>query len=421
MLEEMENFYSPEFGYKNDVLHAGNFNLQNFAQGIKTPFYLYNRQSILNFWQIIHSTLGKIENSIICYAVKANHNVEIIREFGNLGCGADCVSGGEIFRAIKAGISPEKIVFAGAAKTDEDLEYAIQNQILQINVESFSEISRINSIAKKLGKAQKIAIRICPGILASTHKNISTGGEDSKFGIEISQISNEKLVEISKLSHTKLAGFSIHIGSQLFNLAELSGAVAVISNLTQVAISLGIAIETIDVGGGFGVKYRANDEIFNFSAYLEIILKSLENLPKNIKTIFEPGRFLIANSGVLIAKLLCIKENGGKKFAILDAGMNDLARPAIYGAHHDILPIQKSKSMQIYDICGAICESTDFFARAREISQLQEGDFVAIMSSGAYGSAMSSEYNSRGIIDEYLLNLANVRQIRKRRAWEDLA
>lgn len=416
----MENFHDYSFFYKQNNMYCGSINLLNFTQNHKSPCYLYNHDAIKHYFNIINNEI-KINNKLICYAIKACSNINIIQKLSSLGCGADCVSGGEIFRSIKAGISSDKIIFSGCGKMEYDIKYAIENDILQINVESSFELESINNIAKSLGKCQNISIRIRPNTSTTTHKYISTGDKDSKFGINSNDINEDFLKHILKFKNINLIGFSMHIGSQIFKINEYKNAYYVMKNILKLAQKNGINIKTIDFGGGFGVKYKNDDETFNFQQYSSFIAEEFsEFIEQNIKIIFEPGRFLVANSGILIAQILSIKESENQKFIILNAGMNDLIRVSMYQAYHDILPIVKNDNILEYNICGTICESSDFFAKNRSIPMVKNGDFVAIMSSGAYGSSMSSEYNSRPLIAEYLIENEKINKIRKERTWQEL-
>jgi len=396
-------FYNKHFFYKNNILHCDNINLLKFNSATKTPCYIYNKNAIQEAYNHINDSITH-ENKIICYAMKACHNDNILRILKNLNSGVDCVSEGEMKKALKIGFDPNKIIFSASAKTDQSIKFSIKQDILQINVESFYEIEQIDKIAKKLNTTQKIGIRIKPNIKINTHKKISTGHSESKFGISIDQISKEKLQWIQKFRHVKLCGFSVHIGSQIFNLEEYQLAYEKLINITNIAIDMNFDIQTIDFGGGFGVQYKNKHKAFNFKEYNAIVLNVSKKLKKNnLQYIFEPGRFVIANSAILIAKVLCIKEDYHKKYAILNTGMNSMIRVALYNAYHDILPIKRSNKSDKYDICGIICESSDFFAKNRKISELKIGDLIAIMSCGAYGSSMASQYNLHKIPREIII------------------
>jgi len=354
---------------------------------------------------------------IICYAVKANSNLAILSLCAELGIGADIVSGGELFRALKAGIKPFRIVFAGVGKTEQEIEYALKNNILMFNVESEAELYKINEVAKKLKKHACVALRVNPDIDPKTHKYIATGLRTSKFGIPI-----EKAVEYYKLAKSlkniKIIGIHKHIGSQITETSAYVEALSKILSLYDKLAKYDVDIEYIDIGGGLGITYKDEEPPLpkDLANALIPLIKS-----KKGKIIVEPGRSIVGNAGILVTKVLYTKETGPKNFIIVDAGMNDLIRPSLYGSYHEILPVTPDKRQKIVaDIVGPICESGDFLAKDREIEKITPGEYLAVMSAGAYGFSMSSNYNSRPRAAEVLVKGENYGLIRKRETFKDL-
>ena len=374
-----------------------------------TPFYLYSENQIKENYIKFSNTFRKT-NPLICFAVKSNSNLSILRSLGKLGAGMDVVSGGELLKALKAGIKANKIVFSGVGKTEEELKIAINKKILLINCESESEAKIINKIAKKLNKKVSIGFRLNPNIDAKTHKKISTGKADNKFGISIKNFS-VFFKEIEKLENINLEALSVHIGSQILTDVPYKKVLSILSKLIK---NLDLKLKFVDLGGGFGINYSKKDKLINLKKYSNLVHNFSKKL--NCKIIFEPGRSIVGNSGILVTKIQYIKEGSNKKFIILDTGMNDFMRPALYDAKHNIIPVKKiNKKMRgIMEFVGPICESTCKFGKYKNYQQVSENDFVAITNVGAYGSSLSSNYNTRPLIAEILVNKNKLKFIRKK-------
>jgi diaminopimelate decarboxylase len=375
----------------------------------KTPFYLYSEKQIkenyINFAEIF-----KIVNPLVCFAAKANSNLSIMRMLGKLGSGADVVSGGELLKALKAGIKPNKIVFSGVGKTEEELKLAIKNKILLINVESESEAVLINKIGKKANKIISIGFRINPNVDAKTHKKISTGKAENKFGVSIKKFSSF-YKKINQFKNLKINAISVHIGSQILSDTPYKKTLDI---LLKVIRDLNIKLKYVDLGGGFGIKYNKKDKEVNLNNYAKLVYNFKKKLNCNI--IFEPGRSLVGNTGILVSKIQYIKKGSNKNFIIIDAGMNDFMRPALYDANHDIIPVVKTnkKSQEPVEFVGPICESSCKFVKYKKYQKIKEGDFVAITNVGAYGSSLSSNYNTKPFIAEILVSKNNFKIIRKK-------
>ena len=374
-----------------------------------TPFYLYSENQIKENYIKFSNTFRKT-NPLICFAVKSNSNLSILRSLGKLGAGMDVVSGGELLKALKAGIKANKIVFSGVGKTEEELKIAIKKKILLINCESESEAKIINKIAKKLNRKVSIGFRLNPNIDAKTHKKISTGKADNKFGISIKNFS-VFFKEIEELENISLEALSVHIGSQILTDVPYKKVLSILSKLIK---NLDLKLKFVDLGGGFGINYSKKDKLINLKKYSNLVHNFSKKL--NCKIIFEPGRSIVGNSGILVSKIQYIKEGSNKKFIILDAGMNDFMRPALYDAKHNIIPVKKiNKKMRgIMEFVGPICESTCKFGKYKNYQKVSENDFVAITNVGAYGSSLSSNYNTRPLIAEILVNKNKLKFIRKK-------
>ena len=397
------------------MANAGTINSKLIKKGIhilkknKTPFYIYSENQItFNFLKFANTF--KKTNPLICFAAKSNSNSNILKILGRLGAGADVVSGGELLKALKAGIKPNKIVFSGVGKTEEELKIAINKRILLINCESESEAKLINNLAKKLKKKVSIGFRLNPNVDAKTHKNISTGKAENKFGLSIKNF-KIFLKTINSFKNIKLEALSVHIGSQILNDAPFRKTLNVMSKLIK---ELKLNLKYVDLGGGFGINYTDKEKPINLNKYSKLV----HNFAKKLKCriIFEPGRSIIGNTGLLISKIQFIKKGTNKNFIILDAGMNDFMRPALYEAFHKIIPISKksSRMKDKIEFVGPICESTCKFGVYKNYPKVNENDFVAITNVGAYGSSLSSNYNTRPLIAEILINKNKLRYIRKK-------
>ncbi len=406
----------PIFHYKKSTLYAEDVNLNEIAHQFGTPTYIYSKTAILNNLQNFIDAFGKTRHRIF-YAVKANSNIAILQLFAKKNIGFDIVSLGELERVIKAQGDPQKIVFSGVAKTALEISRAIDVNVGCFNVESVQELERIQEIASAKNKIAAIALRINPNIDAKTHPFIATGLSENKFGISPSHLLS--LIEnIKNMSHIQLIGIACHIGSQITELTPFLTAIDYILQVIKQLKTAGFPIQHINIGGGLGVCYQ-DEEPPTIQAYVAAILKKIENT--SLEIIIEPGRSLLANAGILLTKIEYIKQNDYKYFAITDAGMNDLCRPALYNAWHNIIPVNKILSSQktLYDIVGPVCESSDFLGKNRELT-LVANDLLAILSVGAYGFCMSSNYNSRLRPAEIMIDHNTIHLIRERETIDSL-
>ena len=401
--------------YNNKKLSIEKINFQSLAKKFGTPAYCYSysklKENILNFKKNF-----KFISPLICFSVKSNNNLNIIKEIKKFGLGADVVSKGELMMALKAGVNPNKIVFSGVGKTNEEIDFAIKKKILLINAESKSEIQEIDKIAKRKKKIVSVGIRLNPNTDAKTLKQISTGKNENKFGVN-SKSFNE-LVNYCKIAkNINLKCLSVHIGSQIMDYKPYEKMLKAISNIIK---KTKYNFKYIDLGGGMGIAYNNDIKKLNYKKYNSAIKRFLKK--HNAKIIFEPGRSIIGNTATLISKIIYIKDGGAKKFIILDAAMNDLMRPALYGAVHKILPVNKSNSIskKVYEFVGPICESTDKFVTLKKFQRLKEKDFIAICDVGAYGMSLSSNYNLRPKPIELLIKGRQIKIIKKRQKYTDL-
>jgi len=401
--------------YKNNSLFFENCSAYGLAKNNKTPFYCYSKAKIIKNFKNFSKIFSKI-SPLICFSVKSNNNIFLLRELKKLGAGADVVSVGELLRALKAGINAKKIVFSGVGKTEDELRIAIQKKILLINIESESEAVLINNLSKKLSKKTSIGIRLNPNVDSNTHKKISTGRDQDKFGM-LYKDCFQLVRKIKNMKNLKLEGISVHIGSQILNVNPFRKTLLILNKLISGAK---INLKFIDLGGGMGIPYSQKQKELNLKKYANEVKKFIKN--KKIKIIFEPGRFIIGNTSVLVSKIIYIKSSNNKKFIILDAGMNNLMRPALYDSMHEIIPIKKSNNhiKGNLEFVGPICESSDRFLSKKKFSQIKEGDFVVFKNTGAYGMSMSSNYNLRPKIGEILVNGSKYKIIRKRQSLESL-
>ncbi len=406
------------FSYKQDQLFVEDVAVSNITSNIRTPFYVYSRTSIKdNFDRFTRSLKGL--NGIICYSVKANSNLSVLETIAKLKGGADVVSLGEYHRALRAGIDPKKIVFSGVGKQDFEIAETLKSSLLQFNIESISELEVINKIAISLNKQAPIAFRVNPDIDAGTHENISTGKADNKFGIPISK-AKEVYQYASKLDKIKIVGVDVHIGSQISNLNAFRQTFEHLAKLINDLKKLNVHLENIDIGGGLGIKYTDDDIEPNLHEYGTLVKQILGNL--NCRIIFEPGRYIVGNCGILVTKVLYKKKSQNKNFLITDAGMNDFSRTALYGAVHRLIPLSKEKSGQteIYDVVGPVCESTDTFLKNHIVEKVEAGDFLAFLDVGAYGAVLSSEYNTRPLVPEIMVYNKRYEIVRSRPTYEEI-
>ena len=392
---------------KSSVLHFDGKSLSEIVKNIETPFYLYSEKVLSDQYMSFIGAArdNKIPNPLVCFALKANPNPWLVGRLASLGSGADTVSGGEMKRALESGIEASKIVFSGVAKNEKEIRAALEAGILSINVESVSEMEMIAECAKELGVKAQVALRINPKVNVITHKHISTGNKSHKFGMLTSD-ARDLIKEKSLWEHVNLVGLSIHIGSQLTDLTATSQA---IKEMVALANEVPHPLKFIDVGGGLGIDYSIEDEkkVSSPQKYMAVVSEALSGLKQkdSIMTVFEPGRFIAARCGVLVSKIVRTKISEDYNFAILDAGMNDFARPAIYEAHHEIYPIEiKNDKTMKWEVVGPICETTDCFAKQRELPELKAKDYLVIADAGAYGRSMASNYNLRSIALEYAVD-----------------
>ncbi|KPJ59215.1 MAG: diaminopimelate decarboxylase [Deltaproteobacteria bacterium DG_8] len=405
-----------DFRYYQNELYCEEVPIKRIADQVDTPFYLYSNHTLENHFKVFDSAFDGIDH-LTCFSIKSNSNLAILKIFINLGGGVEVVSGGELFRALSVGVDPCRVVFSGVGKQIKELEYALEAGILMFNVESTAELITLNQLAAKLGRKAKIALRVNPHIDPQTHPYISTGLKKSKFGIEIKR-ALEDYREAKKLKHLEIMGVDCHIGSQITELQPFIETLRKVKELILTLRQENIEIKYIDLGGGLGITYQ-QEQPPHPREYASALIKEMQNL--NCILILEPGRVIVGNAGILVSKVLYLKEGTEKTFVIVDAAMNDLIRPSLYGAFQAIQPVVKSEGEEIVaDIVGPICESGDFFAKDRNIPCLKPNDLIAIMSAGAYGFTMSSNYNSRPRVPEVLVRRKEFYVIRERESYEDL-
>ena len=406
------------YSYKNKNLHCENINLIELSKKVGSPFYCYSSKILESNYSELTDAFKK-EDHLVCFSLKANSNQSIIKTFSSLGSGADVVSIGELKRALKAKIPPNKIVFSGVGKNTDEIIFAIKNKILMINVESISELKQISTQASNLNMIAPISLRVNPDIEAGGNEKISTGKKQDKFGISIKEAID--VYELAaNIDNIEIKGIDVHIGSQINELEPFEKTFdSIVETITKLK-DKNIDIDIIDIGGGIGINYT-DEKALNIKDYAAVVSKKLG--PLNKKIIIEPGRFLTAESGILVTKIIYIKENESKKFAIVDAAMNDFIRPSLYGSLHNALPIiedDKERPIESYDVVGPICETGDFFIKDFKTSQFLEGNLLAITNVGAYGSVLSSNYNSRPSIAEIIIKGDNYSIIKKRQNIEEI-
>ena len=391
------------FAYRNGVLHAEAVNLASLAQAVGTPFYCYSTATLERHYRVFAEAFADVP-SLVCYAVKANSNQAVIATLAKLGAGADVVSGGELKRARAAGVPPDKIMFSGIGKTAPELALALDENILCVNVESEPELELLSSIAASKGRSASISIRVNPDIDANTHHKIATGRSENKFGIPISH-ARAVYAKAAELPGLRVVGVDMHIGSQITELSPFDDAFALLSDFVRELRSDGHDISHVDLGGGLGIPYRDDNEPPpDPSAYAEVVKRATRGL--GCKLIFEPGRLIVGNAGILVTRVLYLKHGDAKTFVIIDAAMNDLIRPTLYEAHHELLPVMEPASSArriVADVVGPVCESGDFLALDREVVEPRPGDLLAIMTAGAYGAVQAGTYNTRALIPEVLV------------------
>jgi len=425
------------FRYRDGHLYCEDVDLARVAEELGTPTYVYSAGTILDHYARLHTALQSLDH-LICYAVKANSNRAILKLLADAGAGFDIVSGGELYRVLAAGGDPAKCTFAGVGKSREEIEYALEQRVYSFNVESEAELEHIDRIATAKQTRAPIALRVNPDVDPHTHEYISTGSRENKFGIALDRVA-AVYEEAAKMRNVEIVGVQMHIGSQIAEAKPFASAIGKVAPIVR-ELKAKYRIKFLSIGGGMGIVYRRalesgsgkwwrdhGGESFAFSVrdYADAIVPELREL--HLRVLVEPGRFLVGNAGVLLTRVRFIKKSDAKKFAIVDAGMNDLIRPALYHSYHEIVPVKeaktrrsKSENTEKIDIVGPVCESGDFFALDREMPELHEGDLLAIMSAGAYGFVMASNYNSRPLPAEALVRGDQLALIRKRQTWEDL-
>ncbi|WP_375722647.1 diaminopimelate decarboxylase [Arcobacter sp. KX21116] len=392
-----------------------NINFKELANKYKTPYYVYDFDHITSQYTELKDAF-KARKSLVAYAVKANSNLSVIKHLANLGAGADCVSIGEVRRALKVGIAPYKIIFSGVGKIDDEIREALNLDILMINVESDAELNRVEMIAKELDKIARISIRVNPNIDPQTHPYISTGLHENKFGVDI-DTAKRMYIQCKNSNNLDPVGIHLHIGSQLTQLDPIKESVKIVADLVRNLKAINIELSFMDIGGGLGIVYD-NEKLIDTKEYAQSVLETMFGL--DITVVCEPGRFMVGNAGTFITKVLYEKVNGNKRFVIVDGAMNDLIRPALYNAHHKIEVIDKSSDISDCNLVGPICESGDFFAKNIELPKTEHNDLVAIYSAGAYCFTMASNYNTRGRVAEIAVENGQDRLIRKRETFEDI-
>ncbi|MCT7600860.1 diaminopimelate decarboxylase [Aliarcobacter butzleri] len=390
-------------------------NFKELANKYQTPYYVYDFNYITNQYEELKSAF-RARKSLIAYAVKANSNLSVIKHLANLGAGADCVSIGEVKRALKVSIPSYKIIFSGVGKIDDEIRQALELDILMINVESDAELQRVEIIAKELGKVARISIRVNPNIDPKTHPYISTGLHENKFGVDI-DTAKRMYIQCKNSDFLDPVGIHCHIGSQLTELQPIKEAVKIVADLVRNLKAIKIELSFIDIGGGLGIIYK-DEKLIDTYEYAQSILETMFGL--DITIICEPGRFIVGNSGIFVTKVLYEKINGNKRFVIVDGAMNDLIRPALYNAYHRIEVLNDNQDFSDCNLVGPVCESGDFFAKNIQLPKTEHNDLVAIYSAGAYGFTMSSNYNTRGKVAEIAIEDGKDRLIRKRETFEDL-
>ena len=408
------------FDYRNGVLHCEGVSLERLAREVGTPTYVYSDATLRRHYGVLAEAFAGA-TCLIAYAVKANSNLGVIATLASLGAGADVVSGGELMKAMAAGVPANRIVFSGVAKTEAEMQLGLERGIHQFNVESLPELHRLAQVARRMGKTAPMAFRVNPHVeAAGGHAHISTGGAGDKFGIAWHE-APAFYDEARQLKGVDPVGVGVHIGSQIFRLAPLQEAWTKVVALVRQLRARGVGISRVDFGGGLGVPYKPGDDPDSPALYAAQARAVLGDL--DVELILEPGRLIAGNAGVLIARVEYVKERDGRTFVILDAGMNDLIRPALYAAHHEVIPVLEpanDAAKAPVDLVGPVCESTDRFAKDRPMPPLGEGELVAFMTAGAYGATLSSQYNTRPLVAEALVRGNDYAVVRRRPTFEDM-
>ena len=407
------------FSYQSGHLHCEDVDLRDIAKQVGTPVYVYSSATLRRHYKVIDAAFEGMDR-LIAYSVKANGNLGVLATLARLGAGADVVSLGELKRALRAGIPASRIVFSGVGKTGYEMNYALEVGIHQFNVESAGELERLSREAERCSLKAPVALRVNPDVAAGGHANISTGKAGDKFGVPWGE-AEALYARAGELPGIDVVGIDVHIGSQITELKPMEEAFLKVVDLAERLRQAGHDIRRLDLGGGLGIPYRDDDSPAPPKAYAEMVARVTEG--KGVEVILEPGRVIAGNAGVLLSEALYVKPAPERTFLIIDAGMNDLMRPALYDAHHDIIPVEKAAedaASIAYDVVGPICESTDKFARLRQMAEVTPGDLLAIMSSGAYGASLSSQYNARPLVPEVLVDGRNWHIVRKRPTFDEM-
>ncbi len=400
------------FAYRNGVLHAEDVSLAALAEDVGTPAYVYSTATLERHFRIFSEAFAGMD-ALVCYAVKANSNQAVLKTLARLGSGMDVVSGGELLRALSAGVPGNRITFSGVGKTAEEIEDALEADILCFNVESEQELHLLSQIAATRGATARIALRVNPDVDAKTHAKISTGKSENKFGIPFER-ARAVYAEAARLPGIKVSGVDMHIGSQITEVAPFDAAFALLAELVGTLRRDGHEIDHVDVGGGLGIPYRLDNEPPPLPEdYAAVVRRHIG--PLGAKLVLEPGRLIAGNAGILLTRVLYVKTGGAKTFVVVDAGMNDLIRPTLYDAHHDIWPVTETQTEHVTaDIVGPVCETGDYLALARSLPSPKPGDLLAIMTAGAYGATQASTYNTRALVAEVLVKGADMALVRPR-------
>lgn len=405
-----------DFKFKNRELYCESVKVSTVAKSVGTPFYLYSHKTLADQFTKIKTAFKRI-SPVICFSMKSNSNLAVLKILAGLGSGFDIVSGGELKKALIVKADPKKIAFASVGKTEEEIADAIKAGILFFNVESLGEVEEINRIAGRLKKRAPVALRVNPDVEAATHHAITTGTLKNKFGIDLST-AHKIFKSQDKYPHLKICGLHIHIGSQIISAKPYIKAINKVINLVNLLGKDNIYPEYLDIGGGLGITYK-DEKPQTAKAFADAILPYLEKT--SLKIVLEPGRFISGNAGIFVTKVLYLKDNGFKKFIIVDGGMNDLIRPSLYGAYHEIVAVKKTNARKIKaDVVGPICESGDFFGKNRSLPGMKKGGLLAVMGAGAYGYVMASNYNTRCRVPEVMVKGSQFEIVRKREVFKDL-
>jgi diaminopimelate decarboxylase len=408
------------FAYRNGVMHAEAVDLLTLAEAVGTPFYCYSTATLTRHYRVFAGAFADVP-ALVCYAMKANSNQAVIKTLAALGAGADVVSEGELKRARAAGIAPDKIMFSGIGKTARELALAVDEGILCVNVESEGELALLSSIAAEKGRVANVSVRVNPDVDPKTHHKIATGKSENKFGIPLSR-AREVYAHAAKLPGLKVTGVDMHIGSQITELSPFDNAFALLSEFVRALRADGHTIEHVDLGGGLGIPYRDDNEPPPHpDAYAAMVKRATKDLGCTL--IFEPGRLLVGNAGILLTRVLYLKHGEAKTFVIVDAAMNDLVRPTLYDAHHEIMPVREPAAGArriVADVVGPVCESGDFLALGRSLPEPRAGDLLAVMTAGAYGAVQAGTYNSRALVPEVLVRDAEWALVRPRMEVDEI-